>query len=301
MPEKDNHEKKEKVSHKAPGKRTTPSSNNTLHSDPRAAYRNNKNDNKFSRSNIAKYLKFAAVPAAAIVLMLIIVFADKSGKGDANGTDGSDVINLTESVQSDNSVYQNDFSDYELKKNAYPEINELMKTYFKALSDGDIETVKKIMILGDGETFEKKEENMKSEGEYIEAYDNIDCYTKNGPEENSYVVYVAYDIKFLQMDTLVPGLARLYVVADEDSNYYIYSPYTSEVEDYMDEVDKSEDVVILSREIDEKMAAALESDDKLRAFMETLVKGGTGETPAPQSGEETTQESQTAESTTAAE
>lgn len=296
MSEKDNHDKKEKVSHKAPSKRTAPSSNN-----PRAELRNNKNITPSSGSNLEKYLKFAAVPAVAVILMLIIVFADKqSGKGDANGTGSSDVINLTESVQSDNNVYQNDFSDYELKKNAYPEINELMNTYFKALTDGDIETVKKILILGDGETFEKKEELMKSEGEYIEAYNNIDCYTKNGPEENSYVVYVAYDIKFLQMDTPVPGLARLYVVADEDSNYYIYSPYSSEVEAYMDEVDKSEDVVILCREIDEKVANALESDDKLRAFMEALVQGGTGETPASQSDEETTQDTQAAETTTAA-
>lgn len=294
MSEKDNHDKKEKVSHKAPSKRTTPSSNN-----PRAEHRNNKNNNSSSRPNIEKYLKFAAVPAIAVILMLIIVFADKqSGRDDASSTESSDVINLTESVQSDNNVYQNDFSDYELKKNAYPEINELINTYFKALADCDIETVKKIMILGDEETFEKKEESMKSEGEYIEAYDNIDCYTKNGPEENSYVVYVAYDIKFLQMDTLVPGLARLYVVADEDSNYCIYSPYSSEVEAYMDEVDTSEDVVILIREVDEKMEQALESDEKLRAFMEALVKGGTGDTP---SGEETTQESQTAETTTAAE
>lgn len=300
MSEKDNHEKKEKVSHKAPGKRTTTSSNNTPHT-PRTAH-DNKNNNTFSKPNIEKYLKFAAVPAIAVILMLIIVFAGKnSGKDKNNGTESSDVINLTESVQSDNNVYQSDFSDYELKKNAYPEINELMNTYFKALADGDIETVKKIMILGDGETFEKKEENMKSEGEYIEAYDNIDCYTKNGPEENSYVVYVAYDIKFLQMDTLVPGLARLYVVADEDSNFCIYSPYSNEVEAYMDEVDKSEDVIILTREVDEKMAAALETDNKLKAFIETLVKGGTGETPASPSEEETTAESQPADTTTAAE
>ena len=262
----DNREKKEKVSHKAPGKRTPSAPGGRGPS---------------SGSNFEKYAKFAAVPLIAIILMIIIVVSGKLRDQDKESeSDTSDVIALTESVPSDNNVYQNDFSEYELKKNAIPEINSLIQTYFQALSDCDIETVKKIMVLGDSDSFEKKEENMKSEGQYIESYENIDCYTKEGPEDHSYVVYVAYDVKFLQMDTLAPGLARLYVVADSDGNYCIYAPYSSEVEAYMDEVDKSEDVVLLAREIDEKMGEALASDEKLREFMTVLNQGVSGETPA---------------------
>ena len=264
----ENREKKEKVSHKAPGKRTSSAPGGRGPS---------------SGSNFEKYAKFAAVPLIAVILMLIIVISGKlQNKDKEHESDTSDVIALTESVPSDNSVYQSDFSEYELKKNAIPEINSLIQTYFQALSDCDIETVKKIMVLGDSDSFDKKEENMKSEGQYIESYENIDCYTKNGLEDNTYVVYVAYDVKFLQMDTLAPGLARLYVVEDSDGKYCIYAPYSDEVQAYMDEVDKSEDVVLLAREIDDKMTEALASDEKLREFMTILNQGVSGETAASQ-------------------
>lgn len=47
--------------------------------------------------------------------------------------------------------------------------------------------------------------------QHIESYNNITCYTKRGPAENSYVVYVCYDIKFQNVDTMAPSLNMLYV------------------------------------------------------------------------------------------
>ena len=51
------------------------------------------------------------------------------------------------------------------------------------------------------------------------------CYTKDGPEEDSYIVFLCFDIKlkdFLKVETLVPDIQCLYVTPkNEDGSRYI--------------------------------------------------------------------------------
>ncbi len=38
----------------------------------------------------------------------------------------------------------------------------------------------------------------------IECYNNLTCYTKDGIDPNTYYLYVCYDVKFKDIDTMAP-------------------------------------------------------------------------------------------------
>ena len=58
--------------------------------------------------------------------------------------------------------------------------------------------------------------------------DSITCYTKTGADDSSFIVIVAFDLKYKNVDTAAPGLDCFYVKTNEQGKYYIdnvYSPF----------------------------------------------------------------------------
>ena len=94
-----------------------------------------------------------------------------------------------------------------MEENAYPEVNKLVETYYEASAKGDLDTISSIYRgLEDTELLK-----VVAASEYIEDYQNIVVYTKPGPVDDSYVVYVEMDVKLNDYDTSIPGLETLYI------------------------------------------------------------------------------------------
>lgn len=154
-----------------------------------------------------------------------------------------------------------------LEKDAYPEVNNLIKQYFQALVEGDMETISKI------KSFTDEEEEMKivKKSEFIEAYPALTVYTKKGPQENSYIAYVHYEVKFYDYDTTAPGLNTLYVCMDENGSYYINSDeLTEDVVEYLKTVSLQNDVLDLFNTVQVAYNEIKTSDDKLGSFLDEL-------------------------------
>lgn len=157
---------------------------------------------------------------------------------------------------------------YELERDAYPEINDLFKKYYaaKLASDMDMMTklVSDVSYLGSVEDIQKKTE-------YIEDYRNIECYTKKTYEEGSYIVYVNYEVKFVNIDTLAPGIDKFFVKIDEDGKACIYfGEVDDQLYDYFVERQQDEDVVALYDAVDEKGEEAKKKDEALMNFWKLL-------------------------------
>ena len=170
-----------------------------------------------------KYARMLAIPAAIVLVLLVVILVmDRKPAGDkaqgsstsAEVTNASDISieNDTEtgtddgSVEPDNNEYHQDFSAYELQKDAYPQVNELISTYFQAKVDQDVQLLYKVFGKEEDDRLEERKQQLKDEAVYIEDYQDITCYTKAGMTDDSYVVYVTYDVKFRRVDTLAPGL-----------------------------------------------------------------------------------------------
>lgn len=152
-----------------------------------------------------------------------------------------------------------------LQENAYPEVNELVAKYFAALQEGDEEA---LTGLRDN-TADKDLLRMQENSSHIESYSNIVCYTKSGLEADSYVVFAYYEVKFQDIDTLLPGIAPLYVKKNAEGQYYLHDmDQDEEAAAYVNDVAAQDDVAALYEQVNAEYQNRLEQDETLSAFVE---------------------------------
>lgn len=154
-----------------------------------------------------------------------------------------------------------------LEKDAYPEINELITAYLNAKLDCD--EVKLAELVDDVTYLDMKDIQRRTER--IEEYTKIECYTLDGPEEGSYMVYVYSEVKVNGIDTLASGLDGFYIRTDEMGKMTItLGEVSDEVAAELSEDAVREDVQQLIMEVNEKFTREVESDEKLAEYYEEL-------------------------------
>lgn len=238
---------------------------------------------RWSDADKVKYIRMMAVPLViVVVLIIIILIMDKTPKekpDPVTTTDSSVEIlveqsgTIAESVAPDNSQYTHDFSDYELAKDEVPEVNQLLSQYFQAKVDQDPEALYRVFGKADDSDMAVKKQELAYEAKFIEDYRDITCYTKQGLTADSYVVYVTYELKFRRVDTPAPGLMWCYVVKNGDGNYIIRENVVGDEADYVAKANQTEDVRLLSSQVNERLRQALESDTLLAGAYKEL-RGG---------------------------
>lgn len=242
----------------------------------------------WSDADKIKYIRMMAVPLVIVaVLVIIILVMDKKPKETDATTDSKDssveivvqesgttgTIAESDTVAPDNSEYKTDFSDYELKKDEVPEVTRLISDYFQAKVDQDAEALYRIFGKSDTSDLSERQSQLEEEAKFIEDYQDIVCYTKEGMTEDSYVAYVTYKIKFRRVDTLAPGLMWCYVVKDESGQYIIRENVVGEEADYVAKANQTEDVRLLASQINQQLKEALESDTLLAGVYKKLQNG----------------------------
>ena len=154
-----------------------------------------------------------------------------------------------------------------LEKDAYPEVNNLVKQYYQALVDGDMETIKSIKNYTD----EEEELKIVKKSEFIESYPSITVYTKKGPAEGSFVAYVQYEVKFIDIESTAPGLNTLYICTNEDGSYYINANELDEsVVEYLKTISVQNDVVDLFNTVQVAYNDIKTQDENLSVFLDEL-------------------------------
>lgn len=161
-----------------------------------------------------------------------------------------------------------------LLKDAYPEIQALMERYFEAKMNCDVEALSQIVNPIAGYTLEGLENDLgipESEAfRRVEDYRNITCYTKPGLLKDTYVVWVYYETKYMNVETAAPCMFKAYVCTD-DMGVYIYNgTIEGEISNYIDEASQDEDVVALVNSVNQQLAEACGYDEGLRNIYDIL-------------------------------
>lgn len=156
---------------------------------------------------------------------------------------------------------------FELEENAHPEINNLIRTYYDAQAQGDVETISSLnTYLNEIETIRVQELS-----KYIESYPVLNVYTKPGLVENAYVAYVYSEVKFVDADQLLPGMQTYYIGLDENGDYFINDgTYDDSVWNYIKEVTLQDDVVDLNNKVVVEYNDLLAEDEELNEFIAYL-------------------------------
>lgn len=200
-----------------------------------------------------------AVAAILVIAVIIGVFAGKSARQAS-----SDPVAEAESQTQTAGQEETETKEVALEEDAYPQINALIQEYYQAATDGDVEKLRSLTDFVDEETLIYQEKRSA----YIEAYQNLKCYTKAGPEEGSYVVYVYYEVKFKDMETLVPGVSPYLVYTREDGSCYIHEgEVDEEVNLYLEEISTQDDVVDLMNRVQVKFNETVVEDEELNNYL----------------------------------
>ena len=159
-----------------------------------------------------------------------------------------------------------------------PELLALAQKYYKAVASKDSATLATIVDPWNdtvqAETFSSN----------IESYDNISTYSKDGPVDDSSLVYVYCECKLPKISTAVPSLRQLFVTTN-DSKDLVISDW-SQYQDFVTESNKSADVQTLIREVNSKCQQLAATDPDLKAYLESQGIGASDEdsTEAASSG-----------------
>lgn len=173
-----------------------------------------------------------------------------------------------------------------LEENSHKSIDRLIEKYCISIAEGDLETLESIV----DEIPEEEREKIKSRSVIIEAFENIECYTKDGPVEDSYIVFLCYDMKLINIKTPAPDIDCLYISPkDENGARYVhYGNIDENIQAYVTELEKDPEVQALYEDVRTRYQEALESDEALIEFINRIT--GKVEEPEEEPEEETQEE-----------
>ncbi len=221
---------------------------------------------------------FIALVVVAIVVSTVI--------GKNQGAEGTVAAAVVETESSSEEATLEVPTD-PLEEDAYPEINAVVKQYYQAMADGDVDTLQSVMTGLD----EKEQIKIVKKSEYVESYPTVTCYSKVGPVEDSYIVYAYYEAKLVDFENLLPGMNALYLCKNEEGAYYI----NGEKQDdqtiaYCEMISAQDDVVDLVNTVQVKYNELKTVDTKLSEFLAELpdiLTAAVGEELAKREAEET--------------
>jgi hypothetical protein len=239
---------------------------------------------------LKRYWKFLAIPLVVIILMITVVILDKPGQGekDLSSKTGNSSVGAE-----DNGSGEVPKAEIVLKKDAVPEIKELMEAYFKARKTCDKEALSAVYGgISPAEELNQQITRMEEEVKFYQDYENLVCYTAPGSEEGDLLVYTRFDVKFRQAESLAPSLIVCYAKKNADGAYYLVAETDKKQSELMEEANQSDEVQKLAKEVNESLDKALKSDENLLAVYHTLMnqEEETGESSESESeaGKETT-------------
>ena len=221
------------------------------------------------REWLSDNLRYILLGLAILAVLLILFFGGRAiFRALSSGPDREEQQTEQENDTSDETGSEDDETtdSNALQENAYPEVNTLIESFYAAWGQKNVDAMKELT-----DNFSSTDEDKVVNATYIESYDNIQVYTKQGLDESSYVVFVSYDLKFQGIDTSAPGLSELYVVKDESGNWLIHNDETDqEVQECIEKTRQEEDVQELISQEEERYNQAVESSEELKNYLEQL-------------------------------
>ena len=238
---------------------------------------------------IRRYARFMVLPLAAAVLLILVRLLDPAPAGEASAESAgqtaaetaAETLEAAESKAAAPLSESYDPSAYELQQDAVPELLALVQSYCEAKEDCD--PVLLARVFGVDSMTEEEEAAQREKMELVEAsvkgYENISCYSIEGPEPDSYVIFPYFEIRFRETDVRMPQLTWGYARKGADGQYYIEAEADGEIQACIALAGQQEDAARLMEQVKQQQQAAVESDAYLQeiyggaAASEVVIEG----------------------------
>lgn len=239
------------------------------------------------------------IPLVVIVLMIVIVLADYGKKrteepaavtetaetqeqepetmaetGESAETETDTAAEAETEASEENG---DPYATENLTHDSVPEVLSLMKKYFTARASGDADTMNEIYGVS-GLSFtelEHEKTRLRSNSKYVQDFENITTYVRDGVTADSWLVYALADIKFHSVKTAAPMIMWCYVEKDSEGNFHIINDtdLSENVLQFVETSNHSEEVRKLASSVNVKLKEALNSDEDLNSVYGVLRDG----------------------------
>ena len=226
------------------------------------------------REWLSDNLRYFMLGGAILIIVVVLFFSIRACSGSNKGNSGDEQKTTSENQGNVPSSPTSEGESDEKKEDANPmetadaDITALIKSYYQALGEKDIATLK---TLEDDFTpsDESKVTNLR---DYIEGYEVGDVYTKKGMTDDSYVVYACFSYICQGIDTKAPALTQFYVYKNSEGTWVIDNGalQDSEISAYMEKQLSDSDVAALVTKVQKELDQAQQSDPSLADFLNGL-------------------------------
>ena len=227
------------------------------------------------REWISDNLRYILLGVALILVIILAVTGIRAISHLGKGSSSTKSETESETSASTDTIVDGSASSGTLVQND-ADVLTVMTSYYTAKTNKDLETLKKL-----DPSLDETEEKANLDSSYVESYSNIKTYSKQGPADDSCVVYVCYDGKVQNIDTLVPSLTQFYLKKGADGSYVITDPTGDQAaESFIEETRTSTEVQNLIDTVNKQCEDAKNSDPVLKEFMSKYGNSQDGETEA---------------------
>ena len=244
-------------------------------------------------------LPVLVIPLVVIVLMIVIVLADYGKKraeeppavtetAETEEQEPETMAETGESAETETDAEaeaeteaseenRDPYTTENLTHDSVPEVLSLMKKYFTARASGDADTMNEIYGVS-GLSFtelEHEKTRLRSNSKYVQEFENITTYVRDGVTADSWLVYALADIKFHSVKTAAPMIMWCYVEKDSEGNFHIINDadLSENVLQFVETSNHSEEVRKLASSVNVKLKEALNSDEDLNSVYGVLRDG----------------------------
>lgn len=228
---------------------------------------------------IVKKIIKITIPICVVLVVAISVAAALLTKEE------SILANEETAVYTETETVTANSADNPLIADVFPEVNALVETYLNALADGDEEKYSSIT----NNMTDITRIRVAELGKYIEEFSAYNVFTKIGPLEGSYVVFVAVRAQLANLEAEMPGIYNLYVCTDENGKLYINEDtVTEEEQKYIEAVNADATVVALQEDFNKEYKELLDNNETVRTYIELMnneIRGAVGAALASVSAE----------------
>ena len=238
-----------------------------------AAHKEDKNLDDF-REWLSDNLRYFMLGGVILIIVVVLFCGIRACSGSNKGNSGDEQKTTSEDQGNVPSSPTSEGESDEKKEDANPmdtadaDVTALIKSYYQALGEKDIATLK---TLEDDFTpsDESKVTNLK---DYIEGYEVGDVYTKKGMTDDSYVVYACFSYICQGVETKAPALTQFYVYKNSGGSWVIDNGalQDSEISAYMEKQLSDSDVSALVKKVQNELDQAQQSDPSLAEFLNGL-------------------------------
>ena len=158
---------------------------------------------------------------------------------------------------------------------------QLLTTYYEAVASGNIEGVEAVAHpVSDSE-----KSYIEFLSTYVESYEIVDIFTKQGTTEGAYLLSAHVKIHFKDLKSAAPGLDFFYVETGDDGSLFInnlYSTYNQqnnenpmdpEVASLIAQFEQQEDVMALQADIQREYNELMIADNDFNTFTAETLPG----------------------------